>query len=205
MPFAPELRYFYLFLKAHLEKVLPVVVERADDRVLTVPVLEKISDAIRRSDVVCADCTGRNPNVFYELGLAHAHKKKVILITRQPVEEMPSDVRHFEFIVFTSHDEFLKKLETTLSYLIKGIYDELYDEGKNIFERFQRETSAVGKVVSKGEFVRRARTAEQMNPLPAITDRRRLADFALRTVVEKPDQLDGQQVMGWLNERGEDV
>jgi nucleoside 2-deoxyribosyltransferase len=76
MPFRPELNFFYRAIKSHIEQTFPEVrVERGDDRVLTKPILEKIVDFIRQADVVIADCSGRNPNVFYELGIAHALEK----------------------------------------------------------------------------------------------------------------------------------
>ena len=69
IPFRPELTYLYRPVKAHVESAFPEVsVERGDDRVLTGPLLDKIVDYIRQADVIVADCSGRNPNVFYELG-----------------------------------------------------------------------------------------------------------------------------------------
>jgi hypothetical protein len=46
-----------------------------------------------RSRVVICDCTGRNPNVFYEIGIAHTLGREVILITQNP-EDIPFDLRH---------------------------------------------------------------------------------------------------------------
>jgi hypothetical protein len=67
MPFKPELHYFYLYIKKHIEEKHNIECYRGDNNVLTIPILEKIKKDIERSDVVIADCTGRNPNVFYEL------------------------------------------------------------------------------------------------------------------------------------------
>ena len=100
MPFSPELHYFYLYMKKYIEEVHNICCERADDQVLTMPILDKINDSIQNADVIIADCSGRNPNVFYELGIAHAQGKKVILITKDPINEAPSDIRHFEFIKY---------------------------------------------------------------------------------------------------------
>jgi hypothetical protein len=90
MPFGPEFNFLYLTIKSHLARTLPeITVERGDDKILTKPILEKIADFIRQADVVIADSTGRNPNVFYELGLAHALEKPVVLITSDAIEEAP--------------------------------------------------------------------------------------------------------------------
>ena len=98
MPFRSELNFFYLYLRRHLEENHGLRVERGDHRILTIPLLEKIREHINEADVLIADVTGRNPNVFYELGLAHALDKPVILLTQDPIEEIPTDIRHLEFI-----------------------------------------------------------------------------------------------------------
>lgn len=65
MPFRPELNYLYRIIKQHVERSFPgVSVARGDDRALTRPILEKIADYIKQADVLVADCSGRNPNVF---------------------------------------------------------------------------------------------------------------------------------------------
>src|SRR5215212_8595936 len=116
MPFTPELHYFYLYLRHHLQTKHNLVCERADSDVLTVPLLDKIKDYISRADIIIADCSGRNPNVFYELGIAHTLNKDVILITHDPVSEAPSDIRHYEFIHYELSNEvtFLQKLDNAL-------------------------------------------------------------------------------------------
>ena len=54
-------------------------------------ITDQIWQGIRRADVVVADISGNNPNVFYELGLAHALGKEVV-IAAQGVECPPFDV-----------------------------------------------------------------------------------------------------------------
>lgn len=54
-------------------------------------ITDQIWHGIRRADVVVADITGSNPNVFYELGLAHALGKEVV-IAAQGAERPPFDV-----------------------------------------------------------------------------------------------------------------
>ena len=50
MPFRPELSYLYRFLKQHVEQTFEIRCERADDRVLTTPLLDKIKDMIANAD-----------------------------------------------------------------------------------------------------------------------------------------------------------
>ena len=51
-------------------------------------VIDEIWSCIKNADVVIADCTSRNPNVFYEIGIAHTLGTPVILIT-QDIEDVP--------------------------------------------------------------------------------------------------------------------
>ncbi|HEU4456022.1 MAG TPA: hypothetical protein VFR81_23350, partial [Longimicrobium sp.] len=71
MPFRPELNFFFLYLKHYLEKEYGLRVERGDAKILTKPLMEKIREQILRADLVIGEVTDGNPNVFYELGLAH--------------------------------------------------------------------------------------------------------------------------------------
>jgi len=50
------------------------------------------------------DCTGRNPNVFYEAGIAHTLGREVILIT-QNEQDIPFDLRHRRYIRYLDNVE----------------------------------------------------------------------------------------------------
>ena len=60
-------------------------------------ILQDIVTLIDKSRIVICDCTGRNPNVFYEIGIAHTLGRDVILIT-QNNEDVPFDLRHLLYI-----------------------------------------------------------------------------------------------------------
>jgi hypothetical protein len=53
-------------------------VGRADDIFTVNSVLADVWTAIKGAKAIVADCTSRNPNVFYEIGLAHVLDKKVV-------------------------------------------------------------------------------------------------------------------------------
>ena len=57
-------------------------------------ILKDVLVGINNADVIIADLTGLNANVFYEFGLAHALNKKVIIIT-QHIEELPFDIKSY--------------------------------------------------------------------------------------------------------------
>jgi len=76
--------------------------ERADDKYTNHSIwCERICKKIRKANYLVVDTTGRNPNVFYELGFAHAigNNTKAIIIT-QNIEEAPFDVKDLGHIIY---------------------------------------------------------------------------------------------------------
>lgn len=65
------------------------------------PIMATILNGIVASHFVIADLTGQNPNVFYELGVAHSFKdpQNIILIA-QSVNDIPFDIRHLNTIIY---------------------------------------------------------------------------------------------------------
>jgi hypothetical protein len=199
MPFRPELKFFYRAIKAHVEQAFPdVTVERGDDRVLTRPILEKIADFIRQADVVIADCSGRNPNVFYELGMAHALGKPVVLITSDAVEEAPTDVRAFEFISYAQlgDDVFLTKLDDALQSAVGNPFAALYPEAVGLFDQFRAAKNLHLAPATQDEFQAAMRTMHsQGQPLPK--EPRRRAEFLVRRLLGPDPEI---QVLTHLKE-----
>lgn len=72
---------------------------RADELFTTGAVIEQIWEEIVKADVLLAELSGKNANVFYELGLAHAISKPVVFITRD-LEDVPFDLRHLRVISY---------------------------------------------------------------------------------------------------------
>ena len=99
MPFDKQLRSVYEGPIKEACRVLRLSVERADDMFSTKELLRDIWNALANSFIVIADCTGRNANVFYELGIAHAIGKPVILIT-QSQHDVPTDVIYMRYIEY---------------------------------------------------------------------------------------------------------
>ena len=57
-----------------------------------------------RSSVVICDCSDRNPNVFYEIGIAHTLGREVILIT-QSEADIPFDLLHLRYVRYLNNPE----------------------------------------------------------------------------------------------------
>ena len=77
---------------------------RADDIWDNAEIIQDVVDLIDRSRVVICDCTGRNPNVFYEAGIAHTLGREVILIA-QSENDIPFDLRHIRYIHYLNNAE----------------------------------------------------------------------------------------------------
>jgi hypothetical protein len=75
--------------------------ERLDDQIFEETMLERIYNQISKADLIVADMTGKNANVFYETGYAHALEKRVILLTRVS-NDIPFDLKHHFHIVYSN-------------------------------------------------------------------------------------------------------
>jgi len=117
MPFRPELQPVYEDHIKPIARELKMTVARGDDFFSTQSIIEEIWSAIVRAKIIIADCTDRNPNVFYEIGIAHSVGKPIILIT-QNAEDVPFDLRHRRYIPYEytprKIKEFEKQLRSTL-------------------------------------------------------------------------------------------
>jgi nucleoside 2-deoxyribosyltransferase len=87
---------------------------RADEIYEAREIMNIIWEQIIRSDLIIAEITGRNVNVFYELGYAHALGKNTVLIT-QEIKDVPFDLRHRQLVEYSDTPEGRQKLSTSLT------------------------------------------------------------------------------------------
>jgi hypothetical protein len=118
MPFKAKLEKVYTDHIKKLGDELGIVIQRADEQFSPRPFMEKVWDGIWAARLVIADCTEKNPNVFYEIGIAHTVGKKVILITRSE-KDIPSDLKHFDYIEYVYDPEGTEKLIDKLRTFLK--------------------------------------------------------------------------------------
>src|SRR5882724_1202397 len=119
MPFDPTFDDIYKFgIKGSAEQA-GAFAERVDEQIFSEGILERVFNQINKADVIVADMTARNPNVFYEVGYAHALDKIVLLLT-QNVDDIPFDLQHHQHIVYEgSIDKLRKELTPRLHWAIK--------------------------------------------------------------------------------------
>ncbi|MCX7109629.1 MAG: hypothetical protein NTX45_05770 [Proteobacteria bacterium] len=114
MPFSSEFDDIYLMgIKAACEKI-GMDCQRIDEQIYDEGIMTRLYDQINKSNLIIADMTGRNPNVFYEVGYAHAIGKRVIHIT-QNSSDIPFDLSHHPHITYggkihTLYKELLRRL-----------------------------------------------------------------------------------------------
>lgn len=105
-PFAAPLGDYY-------EKIYRPAIEKAGLRAIradadifgTGKIMDQVWSGINGARVLVAEMTSRNPNVFYELGLAHALKKPVVLVSARE-EDVPFDLQHIRVIYYDTSDPF---------------------------------------------------------------------------------------------------
>ncbi len=92
--------------------------ERVDEQIFSEGILDRIYNQISKSDVIVADMTNRNANVFYEVGYAHGLGKNVILLTKNS-EDIPFDLKHFPHIIYNGQIKLLsEQLKRKLEWFI---------------------------------------------------------------------------------------
>jgi uridine kinase len=120
MSFKPE---FDLVYHAGIKKAVEdqgLVCVRLDDDALPKNIPARIVREIIESDLIIADLTEPNPNVYYELGISHAIGNKTIVIS-QNLENLPFDVRNESTLGYTSTKEGIKLLYYELQRIIKRL------------------------------------------------------------------------------------
>jgi hypothetical protein len=90
-------------------------------------IIDNILHELANSEFVVVDVTGQNPNVFYELGIAHMCKdvEKVILLA-QNIDSIPFDLRPFKHLVYSTSADGLQSLREALRTNIAAVGDSAY-------------------------------------------------------------------------------
>ena len=114
MPFDSEFQAVYTdLIKPSLENS-GYEVTRADSLMNQQNILKDIVRQIAKADLIVAELTALNPNVFYELGIAHALRKRTLLIT-QSIEELPFDLRSYRVISYSTLFDEIGRLSDSLT------------------------------------------------------------------------------------------
>ena len=125
MPFSEEMSPVYRAIHAALDQCGLATV-RGDDLYAVSDrnshggrIIDEVWSAICAAQLVVADCTGRNPNVMYELGIAHTLGRPVMLVSRTK-DDIPFDVGHLRFILYAAGESGLVQLQREIVKQLQG-------------------------------------------------------------------------------------
>lgn len=127
MPFAPPLGdYYSKIFEPAIEKAGLKAIRADDDIFGTGKIIDQIWNGINNAKVLIAELTSRNPNVYYELGLAHALRKPVVLVCSNE-QDVPFDLKHIRVIYYDMHDPFWgqKLIEKVAENILSAISNPL--------------------------------------------------------------------------------
>ncbi len=110
------------------EKVIKTILElhgflcvRSDEITEIGKITQQIEERISESDLIVCDLTFNNPNVFFELGIAHSLKKNIIHITQEP-SNIPFDLKDKRAIPYQDSKTGLLDLRDNLSKFICKLF-----------------------------------------------------------------------------------
>ena len=100
MPFKADPGKLYWERIKAMGKELKIKIERSDERYKPGVFFQEVWNGICAARLILAICSEINQNVFYEIGIAHAVGKKVVLLTHAELQ-IPSDIEHFNRIEYS--------------------------------------------------------------------------------------------------------
>lgn len=125
MPFADKFRAVFTdHIRPTVEQI-GVTIKRGDEYFSENSIISEIWSAIYQVDFVIVECTDRNPNVYYELGIAHTVGKPSILLT-QDINDIPFDLRHLRIIEYKPTPEGLADLSARLTKACEWLLAEMH-------------------------------------------------------------------------------
>ena len=168
MPFDAELDPVYTDLIKQVLSDQGFDVQRADDIDSQQSILKDIVQSIYLSDLIVADLTGSNSNVYYELGIAHALGKPVILAT-QNLDEVPFDLKPYRILVYSTHFTHYKEAVERLSRYAKEFLEGSLPVGNPVSDflanrDFQAQTSTTHETDASAQDERLGPARSQSHP-----------------------------------------
>ena len=139
MPFGEWFDRYYVEIYVPALKDAGFEPVRADSLFTSGSVMEQICDQIQKSKVLLAELTGKNPNVFYEMGVAHALQKPVVFVSGN-IDDVPFDVRHLRVVIYDVREpKWDEKLRKQITAYIKNARLDPIKSIPQPFRSFQSE------------------------------------------------------------------
>ena len=122
MPFDESFDDIYQDLIKDSFESVGFTVFRSDDLENQQNILSDIVRSVRDSELIVADLTDANPNVYYELGLAHAMRKPAILLS-QDESSVPFDLRSYRVFEYDTYFSRFRTSKKKLDELVRKACD----------------------------------------------------------------------------------
>ncbi len=103
MPFKEPFDTYYATIIAPAVKSASLDPIRADSLYRSTPIMNDLWQMVQKAKVLVAELTERNANVFYELGLAHAIGKPIVLVS-ETMDDVPFDLRPLRVLTYDKDD-----------------------------------------------------------------------------------------------------
>ena len=108
---------YFDVIKPLIENEFSIACYRVDEDDLPDRIDNKIYSYILRSAFIVAEVTTRNPNVLYELGLAHMLEKYCIILSQVTHSEIPFDINRISAEPYKNDDQLRAYLRKSISAL----------------------------------------------------------------------------------------
>ena len=115
-PFHPDFKPIYDCIKSACSE-LNMRAVRSDEELIGTDILKHIIKNIVEARVIVANLDGRNANVFYELGIAHALNKPTILLSKTE-KNIPFDVQGKFMLLYNDDVSLIKNLKDSLTKIL---------------------------------------------------------------------------------------
>lgn len=117
MPFKPQefdQKVYSDVIKPTVEKELGICCIRSDEETKPGVINNQIFTMIIKAKLIIAETTSRNPNVFYEVGMAHAFNKDVFIFNSSSNKELPFDIITNRAVFYDDYEDLKKKIVENL-------------------------------------------------------------------------------------------
>jgi len=109
-----EQKVYSEIIKPIVEKELNISCIRSDEVTDPGVINNQIFALIRRAKLVIAETSSRNPNVFYEVGMAHTFNKDVFIFNNSSNKNLPFDIITNRAVFYDDYEDLKKKLVENL-------------------------------------------------------------------------------------------
>ena len=118
MPFKPQefdQKIYFDVIKPTVEKELGICCIRSDEETKPGVINNQIFTMILKAKLIIAETTSRNPNVFYEVGMAHTFNKDVFIFnSSKKNKKLPFDIVTNRAVFYDDYEDLKKKIVENL-------------------------------------------------------------------------------------------